>query len=577
MFNKYYENELYKLREQATEFAKKHPLTAPLLMGPTMDPGAERMLEGVAFLTGMLNQKLDNEFQKLVKDTIELIYPHFVRPIPSTSIVLFEPKIGQTSPVKVKAKTTLTSNKIDGTACNFQTAFDIEVQPIKTIATKLTRIKEGNANLEVQLELVGTNLAKWNPKDGLYFFLGGTYTRAAFIYMLLYNNLHKITLRAEDGSEFTLTTDNLAPIGMDINNNLLDFPTQTFSAFHLIQEYFILPHKLFFSKLSGLAKWINRGDSNRFSIIFELQNVNHELPPVNNDTLIFNTVPVINLFNYEMHPIYLDHLTEKVLLQPNPQNTSHYQIYDIQSLYGYKTGSGEKKEYLPIASRINHNSGHAIYQVIRDKSLVNNTPQVHLFFPYQDKLENLHPETLVTTVKCTNGRLPEKLKVGDICKHSFDTPESVTFKNILQPTYSVEPPNNAINYWKFISSLSLNFLSLANIDNLKSLLGLFIATEDHDRPRLIANQKRIDGIHAIKILPINKVFRGRIVSGQSIEIEVIEEQFAGIGDIYIFGTMLSSFFAAYASINTFTQFMIKELNSGVYFKWPIKIGSRHLI
>lgn len=578
MFNKYYESELHKLREHATEFAKQNPVTAPLLMGPSMDPGAERMLEGVAFLSGLLNQKLDNEFQKFIKETIDLIYPQLIRPIPSTSIILFEPKQGQNESIFVKSETTLAANKIEETSCKFRTTFDIEVHPINLISTKLNKVSDNIANLEINLELTGISLDKWNPKDGLYFFLGGTYTRASYIYMLLYNHLKNIKLRSEDGSIHIISVNNLEQIGVDVDTKLLDFPAQSFSTFRLLQEYFVLPYKFFFSKLTGFDTWKNRGNGNNFTIIFELHNIPDELPQVNNDTFIFNTVPVINLFKYEMDPIRLDHTTEKILLRPNPLYATHYQVYDIENIYAYKDGSSEKKEYFPIASIIGQKHNHnSIYQLIRERSIVNNYMEAYLFFPYQDIIENLSVETLVTTIKATNGRLPEKLRIGDICKHTFESPETLNFRNILQPTHSIEPPSDSINLWRFISYLSMNFLSLAELNNLKTILRIFLPAEDLDKPRLIANQKRVDGISSIKISPYDKIYKGRVMRGQNVEVEVNVDNFAGIGDVYLFGTVMNSFFSSYASINTFTQFTLKEIKSGAIFKWAAKIGNRVLL
>ena len=62
MFNKYYQEELQNLRELAVEFSKVHPALAPMLSGPSTDPDVERLLEGVAFLTGLLRGKLDDDF-----------------------------------------------------------------------------------------------------------------------------------------------------------------------------------------------------------------------------------------------------------------------------------------------------------------------------------------------------------------------------------------------------------------------------------------------------------------------------------------------------------------------------------
>ncbi|MGA2108030.1 MAG: type VI secretion system baseplate subunit TssF, partial [Syntrophorhabdales bacterium] len=58
----YYRQELERLRSLAAEFARAHPAAAAPPQGPLAGPEAERLLEGVAFLTGLIREKLDDEF-----------------------------------------------------------------------------------------------------------------------------------------------------------------------------------------------------------------------------------------------------------------------------------------------------------------------------------------------------------------------------------------------------------------------------------------------------------------------------------------------------------------------------------
>ena len=68
MFNKYFQDELSYLRELGGEFASAYPAIAPMLAESGGDPDVERLLEGVAFLTGKLRQKIDDEIKKLVNE-----------------------------------------------------------------------------------------------------------------------------------------------------------------------------------------------------------------------------------------------------------------------------------------------------------------------------------------------------------------------------------------------------------------------------------------------------------------------------------------------------------------------------
>lgn len=64
-FNRYYEKELVELRALGREFAESNPGLAPFFNTPGRDPDVERLLEGFAFLTGRLRQKLDDELPEI--------------------------------------------------------------------------------------------------------------------------------------------------------------------------------------------------------------------------------------------------------------------------------------------------------------------------------------------------------------------------------------------------------------------------------------------------------------------------------------------------------------------------------
>ena len=131
MINKYYQQELSHLRDLAVEFSKAHPALAPMLSGASQDPDVERLLEGTAFLTGMLRQKLDDEFPEVVHGLMSLIFPHYLRPIPATTIMAFTPKPSLMETLTIPAGTALNSIPVDGTKCTFRTCYDVQVSPMQ--------------------------------------------------------------------------------------------------------------------------------------------------------------------------------------------------------------------------------------------------------------------------------------------------------------------------------------------------------------------------------------------------------------------------------------------------------------
>ena len=50
----------------------------------------ERLLEGFAFLAARVHLKIDDDFPEVSEALLNVVYPHYVRPVPSMSLVGFE-------------------------------------------------------------------------------------------------------------------------------------------------------------------------------------------------------------------------------------------------------------------------------------------------------------------------------------------------------------------------------------------------------------------------------------------------------------------------------------------------------
>ena len=98
----YYERELTFLRQMGAEFAEKYPKVASRLqLEPTRceDPHVERLIEAFAFLSARVHLKIDDEFPEITEALLSVLYPHYIRPIPSATIVQFhlDPEKGKLS------------------------------------------------------------------------------------------------------------------------------------------------------------------------------------------------------------------------------------------------------------------------------------------------------------------------------------------------------------------------------------------------------------------------------------------------------------------------------------------------
>lgn len=102
----YYERELSFLRHTGAEFAQRYPKVAGRLQleaGKCEDPHVERMLEAFAFLAARVHLKIDDEFPEVVESLFSILYPHYIRPTPSMSVVQFhlDPDQGSSLPASI--------------------------------------------------------------------------------------------------------------------------------------------------------------------------------------------------------------------------------------------------------------------------------------------------------------------------------------------------------------------------------------------------------------------------------------------------------------------------------------------
>ncbi len=577
MFNKYYQQELQNLRELAAEFSKTHPIAAPMLSGPKPDPDVERLLEGVAFLNGLLQQKLDDEFPQLIHSLMDVIFPHYMKPIPSLSIVSFRPKPGLIESITVPAGTSLNSIPVDGTPCTFRTCFDVEAHPLRVVSLDTRSKSTGQPeSMKLTMELAGPGLDRWDPK-GVSFLTGGTYSQGADVFALLTRYLRRIVLRPlEGGSECVLPPECILPTGFEPNNSLFPFPAQSFYGYRLLQEYFIMPSKFLFLNLTGWERWRDRGGGSRFDVIFEFEPSPIHFPPVKADNFVLFCTPAINLFPMEAEPVLLDHREGRIRVRPAAKEHTHYQVYDVTEVVGYSRGSVEKTTYLPLDLFRTLESAEATYQMMRYRSPVDDSLDVFLTFPYDTKGPELKAQTLSISIMCTNGQLPEKLQFGDIRVETSDSPALLTFGNVIPPSYYIEPPHGRNVLWKFLSHLTLNFLSIANAGNLKELLTLYVLEEGRDRTRISANLREIEGITNLSLTPVRRLVRGNMAQGQRIELSANREYFASVGNLLLFTSVLDHFFGAYSAMHSFTHMNLTEITTGEAFTWPHRMGTRCL-
>jgi len=112
-----------------------------------------------------------------------------------------------------------------------------------------------------------------------------------------------------------------------------------------------------------------------------------------------------------------------------------------------------------------------------------------------------------------------------------------------------------------LSHLAPNYLSLMNAEVLRGTLALYDWTDNE------LNRRRLDGIVNVSHRMIKRIEKGMLQRGIEIEVTLNSYQFAGEGDVILFGELLHQFFALYADVNLFTKLVIILLPTGQKIVW----------
>jgi type VI secretion system protein ImpG len=126
-FLKYYERELTFTREMASEFARKFPkVAARLQLEPDKceDPQMERLIEAFAFECARLHMKIDDRCPEILEPLLNIVFPQFLRPVPSMSVVRFDPTMTTIPPSGYRVdKNVALFSKSGETGCQFTTVY----------------------------------------------------------------------------------------------------------------------------------------------------------------------------------------------------------------------------------------------------------------------------------------------------------------------------------------------------------------------------------------------------------------------------------------------------------------------
>ena len=581
MVAKYYQDELHYLRELGREMAQQYPEAAPFLAEAGADPSVERLLEGFAFLTGRLREKIDDELPEFSQTLLESFFPHFLRPLPALTIMQGRPLPKAFGSVTtVPAGALVDSVPVDGTRCRFATTADLDVVPVRVGEVWLIRGSEPRIHLELEL-LHGNSFGRLE-QDRLRFHLAGDPQVARQLYLCLGAYLTRTEVVAQvDGQDrrSALPGTGVALGGLGADELVLSAGRDHQAGFNLLHEFFAYGERFMFADVVGLDQAPVLADTGRFELVFHLETMPDGLPDLDERHFQLNCVPAVHLFDHHADPIHVNGEQVEYPIRPSGSDLDHHQVYDLRSVVGLVGQEAVKREYRPLFHYDHRDHDLAcFYGVTQRRSLRGGRIEHSITLQHGPAIhDHALGATLSIDLRCTNGNLPQALDIDDVSRVVAGVPAEVRLRNVTKPTAAVQPPVDGGVHWRLLGLMACNGASLASVESIRTLLGAFDFKAHVNRHERQAVQRLKESVRTVTATPEQRLYKGSFISGSHVEIALDEDAFASTGDLYLFAVVLAEVLAQFVALNAFVRVTVRGARYGETFTWPARLGRTWVI
>jgi len=272
-----------------------------------------------------------------------------------------------------------------------------------------------------------------------------------------------------------------------------------------------------------------------------------------------------------------------------------FEIYELTRVVGHSTGAAAEQSFAPFYAAFSPHdipSQLAYYTVRREPRILSASRKrkgtrssyigSELFVslvdpgqaPFSGELRQLALDAL-----CTNRDLVLLMPLGaGATDLTLDIAAPVAgIRVIAGPSRPYGPLADGAAAWRALNHLSLNYYSLVDAtpdqgaSALRELLRLYAAGPD------AALRRQLDGIRAVRVSRVVRRLRepGPIAFGRGLEITVsVDEMAFEGGSAFLFGGVLSEYFARHVSINAFTETVLRSDGQGEINRWVPQCGAR---
>lgn len=574
MSRRYFQSELTYLRELGREFALANPSLAGMLSERGYDPDVERLLEGFAFLTAKIRERVEEGAPEVSLSLAEHLAPPLVAPLPAVTIVEFTPTTAKRERVRVPAGAEVLSTAVDGTRCRFRTTSSVDLVPLDLRDVAVQAASRESSRLVLDFAMAPGGADYVFHTDGIRLFFHGPLGTSALLYTWLLRHCRGLTLRSSRRLQgIRLPSDAIRPVGLGADHALFPWPERTPPGIRHILEFFALPERLLFVDIVGLDR-AAAAAAERFVIEFDLVDAPPAPTRIDRDNIRLGCTPAVNLFATGAEPIRADPLAGPQQVQPAELPRDHGEVFAVTSVVGIRPGRGARRAYRHFLD-FEHQGGESYYSLTRRPSPIDGATETFLEIAApRDTAVDAAPEVLSIEVMATNRSLAARLGPGDIRFPTSSSPTGCSFTNITRVSKPVRPPLDGDLHWRLLSHLLSGQRVSGDLMSLRAALSLYNLHRDIDLQAGKANDLRIESIRANEARPVTRAIARTPVRGTQTALVLDETRLSGPGEAFLFGCVLDELLASQVSINSFNELVVELHPSRATYRWPLRCGDR---
>jgi type VI secretion system protein ImpG len=604
----YYNRELRYLRQMGEEFAAANPKVASHLgiKGQRFeDPHVSRLIEAFAYLNARTRRKIEDEFPEITDALLNILYPHYLAPIPSMAIASYEFDInqgGSTDGYLCPRGTDIETDPVGqpSVPCRFQSCYSVTLWPIKVTSAQIRRppfqapsIPQSSAVksiIHIALDCVDAKLSMGDLAfDRLRLFLNDQPPYVYDLYEVLHNNVIEVAATPSPGHErpVFLGAGAIQPVGFDTDQCVLDAPARSFPGYQMLSEYFVFPEKYLFFDVAGLQQRTRENAGNSLHLFFYLDCFPTDLQHnVSRDTFRLDCTPIVNTFSKRAEPVSLTQTQAEYRIEPDARRPDAYEIHTVGRVMA-TSPDNEEVEFLPFYS-LRHGddaaSQRAFWHAVRRARDYRNggrDDSTDMFLALVDLEQDpsrLANWTLDVDTICINRDLAHRLPYGDgqpRLRLSQGGPIA-TVHCLSRPTATLRPDLGRGAAWRLISHLALNYLSLVDNDQgaepLREILRLYDYASRPETASAIESIRHVSQQPVVQRVARNG--KSAVCRGTEITVDFDESKLSG-GGMFLFASVLERFVALYSSLNSFTTLIAtSQQREGKVRQWRPRIGQQ---